>query len=74
MEEALAQPRFHHQWQPDELKIERKAGESVIQELQRRGHRVAPLDSLGATQAVAREGTGFSGAHDPRVSGQALGW
>lgn len=74
VEAALAQPRFHHQWQPDELKIERKIGEDVIRELERRGHRVAPVDSLGAAQAVAHEGTGFSGAHDPRVSGQALGW
>ena len=74
VDEALAQPRFHHQWQPDELKIERKIDEAVVRELERRGHRVTLVDSLGATQAVARDGKSFSGAHDPRVNGQALGW
>jgi gamma-glutamyltranspeptidase / glutathione hydrolase len=73
---ALAQPRFHHQWKPDELKIERAAGEHVFRELKRRGHRVVVVDTLGATQAVGRtaDGQGFLGAPDPRGQGQAAGY
>src|SRR6185295_7607090 len=33
---ALAQPRFHHQWQPDELKIEKTVSDKIQQELRRR--------------------------------------
>ena len=76
LEAALAAPRFHHQWKPDELKIEKKAGETVMRELERRGHKVVPVNSLGVAQAVAvaPTGKGFVGAHDPRVNGKAMGW
>ena len=76
VEAALAQPRFHHQWNPDELKIERKVGAATLRELEKRGHKLAPVDSLGAAQAVAWEAKGktFAGAADPRGEGRADGW
>jgi len=74
-ETALAQPRFHHQWKPDELLVEKGVGEEVIRELEKRGHKVKRTDSLGAAQAVGVEPAshGFLGAHDPRVEGKAAG-
>ena len=70
--DALAQPRFHHQWLPDELRIEKRVGETAMVELEKRGHRLNRVDSLGACQAIARNANGeFSGAHDPRVRGEA---
>jgi gamma-glutamyltranspeptidase/glutathione hydrolase len=76
LDAALAAPRFHHQWQPDELKIEKRAGEGIIRALKQRGHKVVPVNSLGVTQAVARgsDGKDFIGAHDPRVDGKAASW
>lgn len=74
--DALAQPRFHHQWRPDELRIEAAFPEEVREELARRGHRLRVVDELGAAQAVgvAFEGEGLVGAADPRGLGQALVW
>jgi gamma-glutamyltranspeptidase/glutathione hydrolase len=76
VDRALAQPRFHHQWKPDELKIERAIGADVLRELERRGHRVVAVDTIGAAQAVGwtADGKSFLGAHDPRVGGKAAGW
>jgi gamma-glutamyltranspeptidase/glutathione hydrolase len=76
VDSALAQPRFHHQWKPDELKVERAMGEDVLRELKRRGHRVVMVDTIGAAQAVGwtADGKSFLGAHDPRVEGKAAGW
>jgi len=73
---ALAQPRFHHQWNPDELVIEKRVGETVFRELEKRGHKLKRLDSLGATQAVGWDPVEkrFVGAHDPRVEGKAVAW
>ena len=73
---ALAQPRFHHQWKPDELVVEKRIGEDVLRELEKRGHKLKPVESLGAAQAVAvrPHGGEFVGAHDPRVEGKAVGW
>jgi gamma-glutamyltranspeptidase/glutathione hydrolase len=76
LETALAQPRFHQQWQPDELRIEASIGEAVVQELQKRGHRVQIVPAIGAAQGVARSADGkrFVGASEPRGYGKADGW
>ncbi|HYV27006.1 MAG TPA: gamma-glutamyltransferase [Candidatus Eisenbacteria bacterium] len=76
VDQALAQPRFHHQWRPDELKLEKRASNAVVQELEKRGHKVTLVDALGAAQAVGVEaGTKrFLGAHDPRLEGKAAGF
>ena len=76
VELALAQPRFHHQWRPDELKIERAVSEEVRRELQKRGHKLAIVGSFGAAQAVGRSSARdrFSGANDPRGEGKAQGY
>lgn len=73
---ALGNPRFHHQWSPDEVKIERAVSSAVRTELRRRGHRLSEVNTIGVSQAVAYDLlTGrFSGAHDPRVAGKAAGW
>jgi len=75
--EALAQPRFHQQWSPDELRIEKTFPDAVRRELERRGHTLKELASMGACQAVgrAKDGKSFLGAHDPRVvEGKAAGF
>jgi len=73
LETALRHPRFHHQWRPDELRVEPGVPREVRRELERRGHRLAEARSLAATQAVAaqREGSALVAAADPRSRGQA---
>lgn len=73
---ALAAPRFHHQWKPDQLQIEQQAGEALVRALEARGHKVVTVESLGVTQAVALGpgGRGLTGAADPRVHGSARSW
>ena len=75
-QKALAAPRFHHQWSPDELKIEEGFGPEVFQELKAAGHRLVPTASFGACQCIVQDlATGlFHPAHDPRVPGMASGW
>ena len=74
--EALRQARIHHQWSPDELKIEKGAGDAVLSELEKRGHKLDQVATFGACQAVRWDETSksFHAAHDPRVPGEAGGW
>jgi gamma-glutamyltranspeptidase/glutathione hydrolase len=74
--EALAQPRIHHQWFPDELMVEKTLPRRLQDDLARRGHKLETLKSMGVSQIVARtpNGNGFVGAADPRAGGQARGW
>jgi len=73
LEEALAAPRFHQQWQPDELRIERSVRDKVLRKLEQMGHRLNVVDSLGATQAVGwnEKKKTFVGIPDPRGEGKA---
>ena len=74
IEAALTQPRFHQQWQPDELRVESGISETVLQELEKRGHRVSRVQAIGATQAVGVTPEGFVGVSETRGYGQAAGW
>lgn len=72
--EALAQPRFHHQWSPDRVRLEQAAGDDLAEELRSRGHDVVVEKAFGACQIIRRRrGEPFDGASDPRVQGMAAG-
>jgi gamma-glutamyltranspeptidase/glutathione hydrolase len=67
--EAVAAPRLHHQWLPDQVSAERRMSIEVLQALQRRGHTVVP--SLGQTSAnsILVTPQALVGAADPRTRG-----
>ena len=75
--QALARPRFHQQWSPDELRVEKSMPEAMKADLRRRGHVLNEVEVIGSTQAVGqpvKDGP-FVGAHDPRSrEGRAAGF
>lgn len=77
IDEAVGAARFHHQWKPDNLYIEKSMPQDVIVDLANRGHAVRPLDYAGVTQAIAIDLDAnrdkFTGVHDPRSPGSAAG-
>ena len=72
---ALAEPRFHHQWNPDELKIEKAFGEGTLSRVKALGHKLAETTTFGACQAIFfdQDKKLFFPANDPRVPGKADG-
>lgn len=74
---AVARPRLHHQWLPDRLELEDGALAAPARaELERLGHAVARVESIGRVNAAARLADGtFQAAGDPRglESGEVLG-
>lgn len=71
--EAVAAPRFHHQWLPDVIQYEKGAfPPDLIAALQRRGHRlVERAHTIGDAQIIVRDDRGARGAPDPRGGGTA---
>jgi gamma-glutamyltranspeptidase/glutathione hydrolase len=67
--DALAAPRMHHQWLPDELRVERGISPDTIALLRERGHEVIVRDAMGSANSVLRLDDGFAGAADPRRAG-----
>ena len=68
---ALGQARFHHQWKPDGLLVEKALSQTTIDALRKIGHTVKVTDSIGAAQALGlgHAGRPFTGAADPRGRG-----
>ncbi|MDB6137626.1 MAG: gamma-glutamyltransferase 1 [Verrucomicrobiaceae bacterium] len=73
--EALAAPRFHHQWAPDSLKIESAFGEDTLKQVEAMGHSLERVTTFGACQCIMfdAETGNFLPAHDPRIPGSADG-
>ena len=67
--EATLAPRVHHQWLPDTLYVEKKAGENLAAQLQKKEYEVKRTGPIGRTQSVSRVNGVFHGATDPRHPG-----
>jgi gamma-glutamyltranspeptidase/glutathione hydrolase len=76
-EDAIGAPRIHHQWSPDRIQVENTVDSQLQAEVEAFGHKMvlAESDDVGVSQIIAWDPkTGiFTGAHDPRVPGQAMG-
>jgi gamma-glutamyltranspeptidase/glutathione hydrolase len=66
---AVSAPRLHHQWRPDEVRVEHGFSEATLAALRERGHKIiAPLGQTSAN-SIAVTPDGLLGAADPRTRG-----
>ena len=73
--EAAATPRIHHQWTPDELRVEKGLSPDTLALLKQRGHNIAVKPSMGRTQTIQIRNGMLYGYSDPRnPDGQTLGY
>ncbi|MEG3110836.1 gamma-glutamyltransferase [Pantoea sp. T14] len=65
--EATNAPRFHHQWLPDQLRVEKGFSPDTLRLLENKGQHVKVLPAMGSTQSImiGPDGTLY-GASDPR--------
>jgi gamma-glutamyltranspeptidase/glutathione hydrolase len=70
---ALSRPRFHHQWSPAELWIEKTFDPGVIKRLEEMGHTVKRANPEGACNAIVYQNGQFIGVSEPRLNGKAAG-
>jgi len=75
--QAVSFPRFHHQWMPDRLILERVGfSADTIQKLREAGYQIDFTDRMGDCEAIEVDplsGWKF-GAADPRAYGKAVGY
>lgn len=66
---AVNAPRVHHQWLPDEIRIEEGISPDTVRLLEQMGHTVTRRPAMGASQSIMvdADGTLYGGA-DPRLS------
>ncbi|WKA28793.1 gamma-glutamyltransferase [Bradyrhizobium roseum] len=69
--DAVAAPRVHHQWMPDEVRAERGFPDEVLEELRAKGHKVVVPLGQTSVNSIAVTPNGLLGAPDPRTRGAA---
>ncbi|MDQ7014303.1 MAG: gamma-glutamyltransferase [Planctomycetota bacterium] len=76
-EHAVASPRLHHQWSPDELRLEPglrgEADAAFREQLKALGHKLGTIKSVGVVQLIVRDKEGIHAACDPRKGGTPAG-
>ncbi|WP_294254788.1 gamma-glutamyltransferase [uncultured Comamonas sp.] len=73
--EAASTPRFHHQWTPDELRVEKGFSPDTLALLRQWGHTVALKASMGRSQTIEIRDGLLRGASDPRnPDGKTMGF
>lgn len=73
---AVSAPRIHHQWLPDELRVEPFGLDvATIAQLRRRGHKITERSPWGNANAIVVTPDGnLEGAADPRGEGSPSGF
>ena len=73
--EATNAARIHHQWLPDEIRIEEGLSADTMKILESRGHKLAVKNTMGSTQSIMRIDGVLAGASDSRQkSGAVIGY
>lgn len=75
IQEAIDQPRFHHQWQPDKLYLERGFSPDTVALLKARGHEVVENTfGVALVEAILINDGWLQGGSDGRANGKAAGY
>lgn len=77
IQEAVNAPRFHHQWLPDELRMERTGfSKDTIRLLEERGHKIVFSDAWSDGECIMIDPKTAErlGASDARNEGKAVGY
>lgn len=67
--EAIAEPRVHHQWWPDEIAVEQGFSSHLVGALKARGHNVVEGLPRTSANSILVTPSGFVGAADNRTRG-----
>ena len=75
IEEAVNSKRFHHQWLPDKIFVEKGFNNKTLEELLKLGHEIETREGIGKVEAIVRLSNGsYEGAADIRGDDTALGY
>ena len=76
MQQAVAAKKFHHQWLPDEVYVEKDALDSLSADnLKTKGYKIVPRGPIGRVDAILKTKWGaYQGGADPRGDDVAIGY
>ena len=73
--EAISKPKFHHQWLPDEVMVEKEFDQGVIKQLQAMGYTITERGPIGRMEVIRVLPDGsYKVAADPRGDDSVSGF
>jgi gamma-glutamyltranspeptidase/glutathione hydrolase len=74
-EDAVYKPKFHHQWHPDTLRVEKDFPQPVREALQKMGYTIQQRENIGRTEVIKVLANGrFEAVADKRGDDAAEGY
>jgi gamma-glutamyltranspeptidase/glutathione hydrolase len=76
MQQAVNSKRFHHQWLPDSVDVEKGAlSDTTRHKLEEKGYKIIDHGPMGRVDAILKTKAGnYEGGADPRGDDTKLGW
>jgi len=74
IQDAIDAPRFHHQWLPDQISMEKGFSPDTAVILQNMGHKIADIANVASVEAIQVNGNWLEGGSDGRAGGKAAGY
>lgn len=72
--EAIAAPKFHHQWLPDVIKMEGGLDADVLDQLSAMGYQMHEVGGIGRTEIILIDKSGLHAAADVRGDDSVAGY
>jgi len=72
--DAVNMPKFHHQWKPDVVFVEKDFPESTIEMLTKMGYKIQKRSNIGHTELILIKGKKIEAVGDKRGDDTALGY
>jgi gamma-glutamyltranspeptidase / glutathione hydrolase len=74
-EDAVYKPKFHHQWLPDTLDVEKGFSPAISEALRKKGYAIKERSGIGRTEVIkVLQGGKFEAVADRRGDDDAEGW
>jgi gamma-glutamyltranspeptidase/glutathione hydrolase len=75
IQDAVTVPRFHSQWLPDKVDVEKSAlSDHATQILTQKGYKLSPRGAIGRVDAILKTAKGYQGGADPRGEDVSMGY
>ena len=72
--DAVNKPKFHHQWMPDEIYVERGFPEEVKNKLRSMGYTIRDRGAIGRTELIVIKDGKIEAVADNRGDDHAAGY
>lgn len=73
-DDAVNKPKFHHQWLPDEIFVEKDFSPAVVKQLQGIGYKVTPRGNIGRVELIEIYNKKITAVGDKRGDDAAAGY